>query len=107
MSTKPEGNDIGVFFHCKSCIDIRPINMSPREWVALEVGWTKKGLQVWCTRCEKNIINIDLLGQKVATMALAISLSLPSIYSWDIGGNINTGAPLDFNVGAHFKLFSF
>lgn len=63
--TKGKDNDIVQFFHCRSCINMRPDNMSPREWVAIEVGWTKKGLQVWCVRCEKNIINIDLLGQKV------------------------------------------
>lgn len=65
MANKVQGNDIGMFFHCKSCVDKRPDNLSPREWVAIEVGWTQKGLQVWCVRCEKNIINLDFLGQKV------------------------------------------
>jgi hypothetical protein len=67
---KPERapNDISMFFHCKTCLQMKPDNLSPREWVAIEVGWTQKGLQVWCVRCEKNIINLDFLGQKVATL---------------------------------------
>ena len=65
-------NDIQTFLHCKSCLDKRPINdkkeyiISPREWVHLEVGFTKKGLQIYCVRCEKNVCALDFLGQKVA-----------------------------------------
>lgn len=65
---KPPDNKIQSFFHCKSCIHIRPENMSPRNWVAIEVGWTPKGIQVWCVRCEKNVIHLDFLGQKVRTL---------------------------------------
>lgn len=65
---KPVPNEIVMFFHCKTCLQMKPDNLSPREWVALEVGWTKKGLQVWCVRCEKNIVSLDFLGQKVAAL---------------------------------------
>lgn len=58
-------SEIGMFFHCKGCLGMRPDNLSPREWAALEVGWTEKGLQVWCVRCEKNVIHLDFMGQKV------------------------------------------
>tara|TARA_R100000406_G_scaffold86190_1_gene70046 strand:- start:145 stop:393 length:249 start_codon:yes stop_codon:yes gene_type:complete len=59
-------NDIQMFLHCKSCLNKRPENVSPREWVHIEVGFTKKGLQIYCVRCEKNICALDFLGQKVA-----------------------------------------
>lgn len=58
-------NKIKSFFHCRSCLDQRPENMSPRQWVHVEVGFTPKGLQVWCVRCDKNIIDLDFMGQKV------------------------------------------
>ena len=59
-------NQIVQFFHCATCLKDLPGNQSPRDWVRPEIGWTKKGLQVWCTRCETNIIHLDFLGQKVA-----------------------------------------
>lgn len=64
----PTPNEIQTFFHCRSCVNMRPDNLSPREWVAIEVGWTVKGLQVWCVRCEKNIVSLDFLGQKVGAV---------------------------------------
>jgi hypothetical protein len=66
MSDQPLNiNQIGMFFHCKQCIEEKPPELSPREWVRIEAGWTKKGLQVWCVRHELNIIHIDFMGQKV------------------------------------------
>ena len=59
-------NDIQIFLHCKNCLNKRPENVSPREWVHIEVGYTKKGLQIYCVRCEKNVCALDFLGQKVA-----------------------------------------
>lgn len=59
-------NDIQLFFHCGRCLDDKPANTSPREWAALEVGWTQKGLQVWCKRHEINVAAIDFRGAKVA-----------------------------------------
>ena len=65
-------NDIQMFLHCKNCLNKRPANdkkeyiISPREWVHLEVGFTKKGIQIYCVRCEKNVCALDFLGQKVA-----------------------------------------
>jgi hypothetical protein len=58
-------NVIQTFFHCDTCIRIKPPHVSPREWAQLEVGWTSHGFQVWCKRCELNVIHVDLLGQKV------------------------------------------
>ena len=45
-------NDIQMFLHCKNCLNKRPANdkkeyiISPREWVHLEVGFTKKLLMI-------------------------------------------------------------
>lgn len=64
----PATNDIVQFFHCRSCLGQRPDNLSPREWVHIEVGFTPQGIQVWCVRCEKNIVHLDFLGQKVAVI---------------------------------------
>ncbi len=58
-------NDISMFLHCKKCLEELPKDTSPREWVRIEAGWTKKGLQVWCVRHEINVMALDFLGQKV------------------------------------------
>lgn len=58
-------NQIKTFFHCKQCINALPDDKSPREFAHLEVGWTPKGLQVWCIRHETNVVSIDLMGNKV------------------------------------------
>ena len=64
MSLKLD-SDIGLFFHCKNCADGVPEDVEPAKWAMLNVGWTKKGLQVICVRCNKNVINLDFKGQKV------------------------------------------
>ena len=58
-------NEIEMFFHCKKCLEELPPDTSPREWVRIEAGWSKRGLQIWCVRHEMNIIHVDLMGQKV------------------------------------------
>lgn len=58
-------NTIGMFFHCGQCIEERPGEISPRDWMRLEVGWTKAGVQVWCVRHDRNVVSLDFLGQKV------------------------------------------
>lgn len=57
---------IVAFFHCAKCLNEKPRNTAPREWIRIEAGWTEKGLQVWCVRHEENIVALDFLGQKVA-----------------------------------------
>ena len=59
----PNSNEIHTFFHCARCIDDRdPEHESPRMWAKLEVGFTELGLQVWCKRCEVNVVHIDFEG---------------------------------------------
>ena len=59
MNTK---NKIVSFIHCKKCLEEKPPGISPREYVQLEVGFTKPGLQVWCKRHEVNVMDIDFAG---------------------------------------------
>lgn len=60
----PLTNEIKAFFHCKLCLDERPSDVSPRDWAQLEVGWTVRGIQVWCKRHECNVMTMDFEGHK-------------------------------------------
>ena len=67
MSVKrkiPITKKIEMFLHCKECLDDLPSGESPRDYAAIEAGWTKLGLQLWCKRHEKNIIHVDLECQR-------------------------------------------
>lgn len=65
MSEQIQFPEIEAFFHCSKCITELPSNVSPRDFSRLEVGWTKKGLQVFCVRHNMNVYNFDFKGQKV------------------------------------------
>jgi hypothetical protein len=56
--------EIKVYFHCFRCAAEKPPDVSPREWMRLEAGWTPKGFQVWCIRHECNVIHMDFEGAK-------------------------------------------
>lgn len=58
-------SSITTFFHCRQCMAEKLPGIAPREWARLEVGWTEKGVQVWCVRHNLNVIHIDFLTQKV------------------------------------------
>jgi hypothetical protein len=57
-------NDIKIVLHCRRCIDECPIGESPESWARLSVGWTPRGIQVWCVRYDDNVIHIDFDGQQ-------------------------------------------
>ena len=57
-------NEIFQFIQCGKCMNTLPHGVSPREYGRLEVGFTAHGLQVWCRRCEANVVHIDFEGQK-------------------------------------------
>jgi hypothetical protein len=59
----PTTKEIGLFFHCKQCSPLTPSGLSPAEWSKIEVGFTELGIQVWCRRCESNIVHVDFQGQ--------------------------------------------
>jgi hypothetical protein len=47
-------NNISLYFHCRECMNGK-----------LAVGWTEKGLQIWCEKCNKNVLALDFMGQQV------------------------------------------
>jgi hypothetical protein len=54
-----------LFVLCKKCSENKPKNLSPSEYSRIEFGWTKKGFQIRCIRCNLNIMNFDLEGKKL------------------------------------------
>ena len=66
-------NNIETFLHCELCYlelknakteeDFSLIGAvageSMMSYSRFEVGWTKQGFQVWCTRHSTNVIHID------------------------------------------------
>jgi hypothetical protein len=55
-------NNIVAYLHCKKCLDELPGGQSPRDYAAIEVGWTKWGFQAWCKRHEANMLHVDFEG---------------------------------------------
>ena len=64
-SDKTMDNEIELYFHCAECLKEKPPDVSPKEWQRIQVGWTRRGFQVWCVRHEINVTNVDFRGQKV------------------------------------------
>lgn len=65
-------NVIGMFLHCKRCIEERPTTVTPKAWARLSVGYTKRGIQIWCDRHEINVMHMDFQGHKhPATFSVA------------------------------------
>jgi len=61
----PNTNEIVTFLHCRLCTDeleAGEIELSPRDYAELEVGFTEIGLQIWCRRHECNITHVDYEG---------------------------------------------
>jgi len=55
---------IVMYQHCGLCLKEIPQDKSPQDFSALEIGWTKIGLQVWCKRHNCNVVHIDFQGRK-------------------------------------------
>ncbi len=58
---------ITTFMHCGKCLKEHQdgfttdgVPQSPRDYASLEIGYTKRGFQVWCKRHECNVVHIDL-----------------------------------------------
>ena len=50
---------------CATCVrESVSTGERPTEYSSLEVGLTKHGLQVWCTRHNVNVVHIDFQGIK-------------------------------------------
>lgn len=59
---KMNENCIVNYVHCGLCLKSVPNGVSPQEWRRIEVGFTEKGIQVWCLRHDCNIMHIDFEG---------------------------------------------
>jgi len=59
-------NQISTYVHCAMCVtDIqegRAPYDSPLTYSRYSVGWTPRGLQVWCNRHDCNVCNVDFEG---------------------------------------------
>lgn len=52
------------YLHCGLCIhEAVEQKISPRDYQQVEVGWTEKGLQVWCKRHDCNVVHVDFEGE--------------------------------------------
>jgi hypothetical protein len=49
-----ETKQIQTFLHCARCTRENP-GMPPKKWARLEVGFTRRGLQVWCLRHDMEV----------------------------------------------------
>lgn len=77
LENSRKGLFIAQYFTCKNCSDIsdtegkvvdavtKVIKDSHTISGGFAVGWTEKGLQVWCEDCDNNVINLDFKGQKI------------------------------------------
>lgn len=60
-------NEIDGYLHCSLCLDewkSGARDVAPADFCRLNVGWTRRGLQVWCQRHQVNVVNIDFEGQQ-------------------------------------------
>ena len=53
---------IEAFLTCFRCLKDKPSDIALRDWTHFSVGFTELGLQVWCVRCNCNVIHIDFEG---------------------------------------------
>ena len=60
---------INSYIHCGLCtqefLDGKHKGESPKSIQRIQLGWTKEGLQVWCTRHNCNIMHMDFEGRKI------------------------------------------
>jgi hypothetical protein len=55
-------SQIEAFMHCSKCMAELPAFESPMSYQRIQVGWTARGLQVWCVRHDCNVCHIDFEG---------------------------------------------
>lgn len=72
---------ITSYMHCGKCLEELPEGVSAQEYRQYDIGWTEKGLQVWCVRHECNIVNVDFEGHihPADTTALDKTLKLVKV----------------------------
>lgn len=52
-----ETKQIQTFMHCVMCNRENP-GVAPKKWARLEVGLTRRGLQVWCLRHDAEVVHL-------------------------------------------------
>lgn len=59
-------NDLQIlnYMHCARCLDELPAGESPQSYGRKEVGFTLRGIQIWCVRHCCNVCHIDFEGSK-------------------------------------------
>lgn len=57
-------NEIRAYLLCRLCVAEIPPDESAQSWSKLDIGWTVKGLQVWCARHDCNVMHMDFEGVK-------------------------------------------
>ena len=62
-------NNITEHVVCQSCLQEYQNIINPsfalRDFIAIDVGFTEIGIQIWCRKHDKNICHIDFDGQKL------------------------------------------
>lgn len=58
----PNSMEIVQFMGCALCYAELPNGKSPQDYAHFAVGFTKIGLQVWCSRHNVNVLHIDFQG---------------------------------------------
>lgn len=53
-------NLISTYMTCKRCWNEKPADQSAAEWARLNVGFTDKGLQIWCARHNCNVDDVEV-----------------------------------------------
>lgn len=64
----PIRNSITQSVHCSKCVKElaeQKIPLSPQQYAKVEFGFTKWGVQLWCSRHNRNIIHVDFGDQKL------------------------------------------
>lgn len=63
-------NQIVMYLHCGLCIEDYKReaalmgSASPAQMARLNVGWTPRGIQVWCAKHDCNVVNVDFEGAR-------------------------------------------
>jgi hypothetical protein len=55
-------NCINQYMQCSLCIEELPPGVSPDQYQRISVGFTDKGMQIWCSRHKVNILHMDFEG---------------------------------------------
>lgn len=58
-------NEILTYAHCARCMGELPKGMSPKEYSMVQIGFTTRGIQIWCNRHDMQVAHIPIKGLPV------------------------------------------